>query len=176
MEIILLQEVDKLGGPGQVVRVANGYGRNYLIPKKLAVPATSGNLKMLEQKRGKLLRLDAKNKGDAEKLAAMLGDLTAVIKRKAGEKETLFGSVTSLDLVDWLTSQNFEIDRKRIDLREPIKALGEHSVPIRLHREVIASLKVRVEAENQPKEKLEAKAEEKPEAKTEEKPETKKEE
>ena len=167
MEIILLQEVDKLGGPGQVVRVANGYGRNYLIPKKLALPATSGNLKMLEQKRAKLLRLDAKNRGDAEKLAAMLGELTAVIKRKAGEKETLFGSVTSLDLVDWLTSQNFEIDRKRIDLREPIKALGEHSVPIRLHREVIASLKVRVEAENQP--------EKKPEAKTEEKPETKKE-
>ena len=167
MEIILLQEVDKLGGPGQVVRVANGYGRNYLIPKKLALPATSGNLKMLEQKRSKLLRLDAKNKGDAEKLAAMLGELTAVIKRKAGEKETLFGSVTSLDLVDWLTSQNFEIDRKRIDLREPIKALGEHSVPIRLHREVIASLRVRVEAENQP--------EKKPEAKTKEKPETKKE-
>ncbi len=167
MEIILLQEVDKLGGPGQVVRVANGYGRNYLIPKKLAVPATSGNLKMLEQKRAKLLRLDAKNKGDAEKLAAMLGELTAVIKRKAGEKETLFGSVTSLDLVDWLTSQNFEIDRKRIDLREPIKALGEHSVPIRLHREVIASLKVRVEAENQPEKKSEAKTEEKPETKKE---------
>lgn len=171
MEIILLQEVDKLGGPGQVVRVANGYGRNYLIPKKLAVPATSGNLKMLEQKRAKLLRLDAKNKGDAEKLAAMLGELTAVIKRKAGEKETLFGSVTSLDLVDWLTSQNFEIDRKRIDLREPIKVLGDHSVPIRLHREVIASLKVRVEAENQPEKKSEAKSEEK----SEEKPETKKE-
>ena len=167
MEIILLQEVDKLGGPGQVVRVANGYGRNYLIPKKLALPATSGNLKMLEQKRAKLLRLNAKNKGDAEKLAAMLGDLTAVIKRKAGEKETLFGSVTSLDLVDWLTSQNFEIDRKRIDLREPIKALGEHSVPIRLHREVIASLKVRVEAENQPEKKSEAKTEEKPETKKE---------
>ena len=167
MEIILLQEVDKLGGPGQVVRVANGYGRNYLIPKKLAVPATSGNLKMLDQKRAKLLRLDAKNKGDAEKLAAMLGELTAVIKRKAGEKETLFGSVTSLDLVDWLTSQNFEIDRKRIDLREPIKALGEHSVPIRLHREVIASLKVRVEAENQPEKKSEAKTEEKPETKKE---------
>ena len=167
MEIILLQEVAKLGGPGQVVRVANGYGRNYLIPKKLAVPATSGNLKMLEQKRAKLLRLDAKNKGDAEKLAAMLGELTAVIKRKAGEKETLFGSVTSLDLVDWLTSQNFEIDRKRIDLREPIKALGEHSVPIRLHREVIASLRVRVEAENQPEKKSEAKTEEKPETKKE---------
>lgn len=167
MEIILLQEVDKLGGPGQVVRVANGYGRNYLIPKKLALPATSGNLKMLEQKRAKLLRLDAKNKGDAEKLAAMLGELTAVIKRKAGEKETLFGSVTSLDLVDWLTSQNFEIDRKRIDLREPIKALGEHSVPIRLHREVIASLRVRVEAENQPEKKSEAKTEEKPETKKE---------
>ncbi len=167
MEIILLQEIDKLGGPGQVVRVANGYGRNYLIPKKLAVPATSGNLKMLEQKRSKLLRLDAKNKGDAEKLAAMLGELTAVIKRKAGEKETLFGSVTSLDLVDWLTSQNFEIDRKRIDLREPIKALGEHSVPIRLHREVIASLRVRVEAENQPEKKSEAKTEEKPETKKE---------
>ena len=167
MEIILLQEVDKLGGPGQVVRVANGYGRNYLIPKKLALPATSGNLKMLEQKRAKLLRLDAKNRGDAEKLAAMLGELTAVIKRKAGEKETLFGSVTSLDLVDWLTSQNFEIDRKRIDLREPIKALGEHSVPIRLHREVIASLRVRVEAENQPEKKSEAKTEEKPETKKE---------
>ncbi len=167
MEIILLQEVDKLGSPGQVVRVADGYGRNYLLPKKLAVPATSGNLKMLEQKRAKLLRLDAKNKGDAEKLAAMLGELTAVIKRKAGEKETLFGSVTSLDLVDWLTSQNFEIDRKRIDLREPIKALGEHSVPIRLHREVIASLKVRVEAENQPEKKSEAKTEEKPETKKE---------
>ena len=168
MEIILLQEVDQLGGPGQVVRVADGYGRNYLLPKKLAVPATAGNLKMLEQKRAKLLRLDAKNKGDAEKLAAMLGELTAVIKRKAGEKETLFGSVTSLDLADWLASQNYAIDRKRIDLREPIKVLGEHSVPIRIHREVIASLKVRVEAENQPKEKPEEKAEEKPETKKEE--------
>ena len=160
MEIILLQEVDKLGSPGQVVRVADGYGRNYLLPKKLAVSATSGNLKMLEQKRAKLLRLDAKNQGDSEKLAAMLGELTAVIKRKAGEKETLFGSVTSLDLADWLASQNYEIDRKRIDLREPIKVLGEHSVPIRLHREVIASLKVRVEAEDQPEEKPESKKEE----------------
>ena len=168
MEIILLQEVDKLGSPGQVVRVADGYGRNYLLPRKLALPATSGNLKMLEQKRAKLLRLDAKNQGDAEKLAAMLGELTAVIKRKAGEKETLFGSVTSLDLADWLASQNYEIDRKRIDLREPIKVLGEHSVPIRLHREVIASLKVRVEAEDQPEENPEEKAEEKPETKKEE--------
>ncbi len=168
MEIILLQEVDKLGSPGQVVRVADGYGRNYLLPKKLALPATSGNLKMLEQKRAKLLRLDAKNQGDAEKLAAMLGELTAVIKRKAGEKETLFGSVTSLDLADWLASRKYGIDRKRIDLREPIKVLGEHSVPIRLHREVIASLKVRVEAEDQPEEKSEEKAEEKPETKKEE--------
>ena len=149
MEIILLQEVDKLGSPGQVVRVADGYGRNYLLPKKLAIPATSGNLGMLEQKKTKLLRLDAKNKEDAEKLAEMLEELTAVIKRKAGEKETLFGSVTSLDLAEWLSTHKFEIDRKRIDLREPIKILGEHSVPIRLHREVIASLRVRVEAEGQ---------------------------
>ena len=149
MEIILLQEVDKLGAPGQVVRVANGYGRNYLLPKKLAIPATPGNLKMLEQKRAKLLRLDARNKEGAEKLAELLEELTAVIKRKAGEKETLFGSVTSLDLAEWLSAHKFEIDRKKIDLREPIKILGEHSVPIRLHREVVASLKVRVEAEGQ---------------------------
>ena len=157
MEIILLQEVDNLGAPGQVVQVASGYGRNYLLPKKLAIPATSGNLKMLEQKRAKLLRLDAKNKEDAEKLAEMLEELTAVIKRKAGEKKTLFGSVTSLDLAEWLSAHKFEIDRKKIDLREPIKILGEHSVPIRLHREVVASLKVHVEAEGQsekgPKEK-----------------------
>ena len=147
MEIILLQDVDNLGGPGEIVKVADGYGRNYLLPKKFAVPATPGNLKMLEQRRGKLLREDAKHQAGAELLAAKIGELQAVITRKAGEKDVLFGSVTVLDVAEYLASQSCPVDRKRIHLPQPIRALGEFDVPIKLHRQVTAHLKVRVEAE-----------------------------
>lgn len=147
MEIILLQDVDNLGGPGEIVKVPDGYGRNFLLPKKFAVPATPGNLKMLEQRRGKLLREDAKHQAGAELLAAKIGELQAVITRKAGEKNVLFGSVTVLDVAEYLASQGYPIDRKRIQLHQPIRALGDFDVPIKLHRQVTAHLKVRVEAE-----------------------------
>ena len=147
MEIILLQDVDNLGGPGEIVKVADGYGRNYLLPKKIAVSATPGNLKMLEQRREKLLREDAKTQAGAELQAAKIGELQAVITRKAGEKNVLFGSVTVLDVDEYLTSQGYKIDRKRIHLHQPIRALGDFDVPIKLHRQVTAHLKVRVEAE-----------------------------
>lgn len=147
MEIILLRDVDNLGGPGEIVKVPDGYGRNFLLPKKFAVPATPGNLKMLEQRRGKLLREDAKHQAGAELLAAKIGELQAVITRKAGEKDVLFGSVTVLDVAEYLASQNYPVDRKRIHLHQPIRALGEFDVPIKLHRQVTAHLKVRVEAE-----------------------------
>ncbi len=147
MEIILLQDVDNLGGPGEIVKVADGYGRNFLLAKKFAVPATPGNLKMLELRRGKLLREDAKHQAGAELLAAKIGELQAVITRKAGEKDVLFGSVTVLDVAEYLASQNYPVDRKRIHLHKPIRALGEFDVPIKLHRQVTAHLKVRVAAE-----------------------------
>ena len=147
MEIILLREIDNLGGAGQIVKVADGYGRNFLFPKKMAVPATPGNLKMWEQRRSKLLSQDTKTQAVAEEVAETLKELPVVITRKAGEKDTLFGSVTTLDISEWLQSQGYPIDRRRIVLHEPIKALGEYNVPVKLHRNVTATLKVRVEPE-----------------------------
>ena len=151
MEVILLQDIEKLGGAGQIAKVADGYGRNFLLPKKMAVPATPGNLKMWGQRRAKLLSQDTKNQAVAEKIAATLQELTAVITRKAGEKDTLFGSVTTLDIAEWLHSQGHDaIDRRKIVLPEPIKVLGEYNVSVKLHRNVTATLKVRVEPEADP--------------------------
>ncbi len=147
MEVILLQDVDKLGTRGQMVNVADGYGRNYLLPKKLAVKATSQNRKWVEQQRVRFLKLTAREKADAEELAKLLADVSLMFARKAGEQAQLFGSVTAMDVAEGLATQGFKIDRRKIQLDPPLKLLGEYDVPIRLHRDVTATIKVKVEAE-----------------------------
>lgn len=150
MEVILLQDVEKLGVRGKIVKVADGYGRNYLLPKKLAVAATSQNRKWVEQQRVKFLKLEAKEKAEAEELAKLLQGATVVVYRKAGEKGTLFGSVTAMDIAERLAAQGFNIDKRRIHLDPPLKVLGEYDVPVKLHPEVTAAVKVKVESEGEP--------------------------
>jgi large subunit ribosomal protein L9 len=147
MDVILLHDVDKLGTRGQMVKVADGYGRNYLLPKKLAVKATSQNRKWVEQQRVRFLKLTAREKADAEDLAKLLADVGLVFARKAGEQAQLFGSVTAMDVAEGLAAQGFKIDRRKIQLDPPLKLLGEYEVPIRLHREVTATIKVKIEPE-----------------------------
>jgi len=144
MEIILREDIEKLGARGQVVKVANGYARNYLLPKRLAVPATDANKKIVEQERQAHLRREAKAKGEAEDLAKMMGGVTVTIAQKAGENDQLFGSVTAKDIAEALEKQNFTVDRRKIQLEEPIRQLGEHKVTVRLHREVPVELTVQV--------------------------------
>jgi large subunit ribosomal protein L9 len=152
MEIILLQDVDRLGVRGQLVKVADGYGRNFLLPKKLAVAATPQNRKWVDQQRVRFLKQTAKEKSEAEDLAKLLEGVSVVVTRKAGEHGTLFGSVTALDVAEGLAAQGFNIDRRKIHLDQPLKVLGEYDVPVRLHREVTTPVKVKVEAEAQPEE------------------------
>ena len=147
MEIILREDVDKLGARGQVVKVAPGYARNFLLPKRLAVQATEANKKIVEQERQAHLRKEAKAKGEAEDLAKLMAKVTVTIAQKAGENDQLFGSVTSKDIVDALAGQNYNIDRRRVQLDEPIKQLGEYKVPVRLHKEVTVEVKVVVAKE-----------------------------
>lgn len=147
MEVILLHDMDKLGVRGQIVTVADGYGRNYLLPKKLAVAATPQNRKWVEQQRVRFLKQTAKEKAEAEDLAKLLADVSLTFARRAGEQGTLFGSVTAMDVADGLKAQGFQIDRRKVHLDPPIKLLGEYDVAIRLHREVTATVKVKVEAE-----------------------------
>jgi large subunit ribosomal protein L9 len=144
MEVILRQDVEKLGSRGQVVKVASGYARNFLLPNKIAVPATDANRKIVEQERQAHLRKEAKQKGEAEDLAKLVNGVSLTIVQKAGENEQLFGSVTSKDIVEALAAQNFEIDRRKIHLEEPIKQLGEYKIPVRLHKDVTAEIVVRV--------------------------------
>jgi len=147
MELILREDVPKLGRRGDVVQVRDGYGRNYLLPKKLAMLASEGNRKVVEQMKASALKREASEKGEAEQLARLLGGVTLSIARKAGETGTLFGSVTSLDITEALEKAGYQIDRRKIELDEPIKQLGEYQVPVRLHREVTASVAVHVLAE-----------------------------
>jgi large subunit ribosomal protein L9 len=151
MEVILLENIEKLGSRGQVVKVANGYGRNYLLPKNLAVAATPQNRKMMEQQRVRFLKLEAKEKGDAQDLAALLQGVCVTLTRKSGEKGTLFGSVTAIDIAERLAAQGYNIDRRKIALDSPLRILGEYDVPIKLHRDVTAFIKVRVEGEAEAK-------------------------
>ena len=144
MEIILREDVEKLGARGQVLKVANGYARNYLLPKRLAVAATEANKKIVEQERQAHLRREAKAKGEAQDLAKLMGGVTVTIAQKAGESDQLFGSVTSKDIAEGLEKQNFSVDRRKIQLEEPIKQLGEHKVTVRLHREVPVEITVQV--------------------------------
>jgi large subunit ribosomal protein L9 len=144
MEVILREDIDRLGNRGQVVKVADGYARNFLLPKRLAVAATESNKKIVEQERQAHLRKEAKQKGEAEDLAKLLAGVTVTIAQKAGENDQLFGSVTAKDVADALAQQNYTIDRRKVHLEEPIKQLGEFKVPVRLHKDVTAEVTVQV--------------------------------
>lgn len=144
MEVILREDVDKLGSRGQLVKVASGYARNFLLPKRLAVPATEANRKIIEQERQAHLRRETKLVADATDLAKMMADLSVTISQKAGDSDQLFGSVTSKDIVEALEKQGYTIDRRKIALEEPIKTLGDFKVPLRLHHEVTAEITVHV--------------------------------
>jgi len=144
MDVILREDIDNLGARGQVVNVAAGYARNFLLPKKLAVAATESNKKIVEQERQAHLRKEAKQKDEAADLGKMLNGVSVTISQKAGENDQLFGSVTVKDVADALERKNFTIDRRKIQLDEPIKQLGEHKIPVRLHRDVTAEITVNV--------------------------------
>ncbi len=152
MKVILKQDIEKLGKSGDIVRVADGYGRNFLIPKNIAVPATPGNLKVMEMERLAAARRDQRDKAAATLVAKELVKTVVTIQRKAGEGGTLYGSVTSIDIADFLITHKIDIDKRKIQLDEPIKSIGEFQVPVRLHREVTVPIKVIVEAEAEPKE------------------------
>lgn len=147
MEVILREDIEKLGHRGEVVKVAPGYARNFLLPKKLAVAANAANKKIVEQEREAYLRREAKAKNEAEDLGRLLAGVTVTITQRAGEEGHLFGSVTSKDIADGLEKQNFTIDRRKIQLDEPIKNTGEYKIPVRLHREVTVEVAVNVLAE-----------------------------
>lgn len=144
MEVILKETVDHLGAQGDILRVSDGYARNFLLPKKLAVPATPSNMKMVEHIKRAALKKEATEKKQAEELAALLAQVAVSVARKVGENDVLYGSVTALDIAEHLHRQGYEIDKRKIHLEEPLKTLGEYSVPIKLHREVTATLRVNV--------------------------------
>jgi large subunit ribosomal protein L9 len=144
MEVILRQDVSNVGHRGDLVKVADGFARNFLLPRKLAVAATDGNRKVVEQEKGAAVRREATERGDAEKLAQMLTGVTVSVARKAGEGDQLFGSVTGMDVADALAAKGFQIDRRKIQLDEPLKHLGEFDVPVKLHKDVTAQVKVQV--------------------------------
>jgi large subunit ribosomal protein L9 len=147
MQIILQEDVDKLGARGQVVEVAEGYARNFLLPRKLAMPASAGNLKRLEKIRTTLAKLTATEREAAQKVADELNGVVIHLVRKAGENDHMFGSVTSADLAQELASRGHEVDKRKIQLSEPIRTLGEFQVPVRLYSEVTAEFKVIVARE-----------------------------
>ncbi len=150
MEVILKEDVAKLGSRGDVIKVADGYGRNYLLPRKLAIEATRANKAVIEQMKQAAVRRAARDKADAEALAQQFQGLTVQFARKTGEKEHLFGSVTSSDIAEALEGKGFTVDRRKIQLQEPIKQVGEFTVPVRLYKDVTANVKVIVEKEAAP--------------------------
>jgi large subunit ribosomal protein L9 len=147
MEVILKEDVVNLGHRGDVVKVADGYGRNYLLPKKLAMEATAANKAVIEQMKASAVRRSAKEKGEAEALLAQLESISLSFSRRSGEGDHLFGSVTSSDIAQQLEEKGFQIDRRKVQLDEPLKSLGEFLVALKLHREVTAHVKVNVVAE-----------------------------
>jgi large subunit ribosomal protein L9 len=147
MEVILKEDVNKLGHRGDVVKVADGYGRNYLLPGKLAIEATTANKAVIEQMKGSAVRKLAKEKIEAQDLSTKLDAIELTFERKVGEHEHLFGSVTSGDIAHALELQGFTIDRRKISLEEPLKTLGEFHVPVKLHREVTSHVKVTVKGD-----------------------------
>ena len=147
MEVILREHVENLGQRGEVVKVANGYARNYLLPRKLALTVTDGNRKQIERERKIAETREAEERQGAEGIATRLTDVVVTIARRVGETEALYGSVTSADIAEGLAAQGFEVERRKIQLADPIKQLGEFQVPIRLHRDVTANVKVVVTKE-----------------------------
>lgn len=145
--VLLREDVDDLGARGEIVRVKSGYARNYLLPRKLAVEASASNVKQIEQERAALLKKEAKEKAGAEAQAEQMKSLRLSFTRKVGEHGILYGSVTSMDIAEALKERGYEVDRRRITLREAIKETGEFTVPVRLHREVTIELPVEVAAE-----------------------------
>jgi large subunit ribosomal protein L9 len=147
MEVILKEDVPKLGSRGDVVKVAEGYGRNFLLPRKLAIEATSANKAVIDQMKAASVRRSAKEKHEAEALAKQFEGLSVSFQRRSGENDQLFGSVTSSDIAEALEKKSFHIDRRKIQLHEPLKAVGEFDVPVRLHKDVSAHIKVLIEKE-----------------------------
>ena len=147
MEVILKEDVNNLGHRGDVVKVAEGYGRNFLLPKKLAIEATPANRAVVKQMKESAVRRSAKEKSEAESLVGLLDQVSLSFERKVGDHDHLFGSVTSSDIAQQLESKGFNIDRRKVQLEEPLKSLGEFLIPVKLHRDVTAHLKVVVKAE-----------------------------
>ena len=148
MQVILHEHVDNLGRRGEIVKVADGYARNYLLPRKLALLATEGNKKQIERERGKFVVKEAEEQKVAEAMAERLGTLEISIAKKVGETEALYGSVTTADIAEALKAKGFELDRRKLHLAEPIKRLGDFDVSVKLHPDVTAHVKVRVVAES----------------------------
>jgi large subunit ribosomal protein L9 len=144
MEVILRDHVEHLGRRGEIVKVADGYARNYLLPRKLALPATDANRKWVDRERKLAEARDSEERGAAEAIASRLSALDLAINRKVGDNDQLYGSVTNADIAELLAAKGFEIDRRKILLPDPIKTLGENTVPVKLHRDVTAQLKVTV--------------------------------
>jgi large subunit ribosomal protein L9 len=149
MEVILREHVDNLGRRGEIVKVANGYARNYLLPRNLALLVTEGNKKHVERERARFDAKEAQEKGVADVIAQRIANAEIEISRKVGETDVLYGSVTSADIAEALHAKGFDIDRRKLQLHEPIKKVGEYDVPIKLHRDVTTHVKVRVVAEGQ---------------------------
>ena len=147
MEVILREHVDNLGRRGDVVKVAPGYARNYLLPRKLALPVTEASRRQIERERDKAEARDAEEKAAADALAQRVAAAEISIARRVGENQTMYGSVTSADIAQALAARGFEVDKRRIQLSEPIKSVGEHTVPVKIHRDVTADVKVKVVAE-----------------------------
>jgi large subunit ribosomal protein L9 len=147
MEVILREHVDNLGRRGDVVKVAAGYARNYLLPQRLALPVTEASRRQIEREREKAEARDAEEKADAEAIAQRMATVEIAIARRVGENQTMYGSVTSSDIAQALATKGFQVEKRRIHLPEAIKALGDHTVPIRVHRDVTADVKVKVVAE-----------------------------
>ena len=143
-QVLLREDIDNLGARGEIVRVKAGYARNYLLPRKLAVEATTNNVRQIEGERAALVKREAKERSTADAQAEQLRNLTLRFERKIGEAGVLYGSVTSMDIAHALKEQGYEVDRRRIVLREPIKRFGNYEVPLRLHRDVTVDLPVKV--------------------------------
>ena len=147
MEVILKEDIANLGHRGDVVKVADGYGRNYLLPRKLAIEANKGNKAVIEQMKAAAVRRSAREKADAEALSTQFNNLTVSFQRRSGEHDQLFGSVTSGDIAAEIEKKGFNVDRRKIQLHEPLKSLGEFTVPVKLHKDVTAHVRVLIEKE-----------------------------
>ena len=144
MEVILREHVDHLGKRGEIVKVASGYARNFLLPRKLALAVTEANKRQVERERASAEAREMEDRNQAQAVATRMEQVEVVIARRAGEGEMLYGSVTSADIADSLAAQGFEVDKRKIQLADPIRSISETTVPVKLHRDVIANVKVKV--------------------------------